>query len=199
MSETTINLIQACLDRLIQGDARARDELINLSCERLTVLTRRMLRSDDRLGPWEQTDDVRQNAALRLWRSLEQVTPRSVEEFFGLAALQIRRELIDLARHYFGARGMGSNIRPSGQDDAQAAGDVTDTTNDPTKLAAWTEFHHQVEALDSEERQLVEWLWYLGVPQQEVATHLGVDVSTVKRRWRALRLKLSKVLDDWSA
>jgi RNA polymerase sigma factor (sigma-70 family) len=199
MSDTTIELIQACLVRLGQGDVRARAELINLSCARLTLLTRRMLKSDDRLVDWEQTADIRQNAVLRLWRSLERVTPGSVDEFFGLAATQIRRELIDLARHYFGDRGMGKNTCPTGQEDGPAAVEASDATIDPIQLAAWTEFHRQVETLDPEERQLVEFLWYLGLPQHEVATLLGVDVSTVKRRWRALRLKLSKVLKGWSA
>ena len=45
--------------------------------------------------------------------------------------------------------------------------------------------------------RLCELLWYLGLPQDDVATALGVDVSTVKRRWRAVRLKLHRAVQGW--
>ena len=60
-----------------------------------------MLRQDfPRLKNWEETDDVLQNAALRLDRALGVVPVASAAEFFRLAATVIRRELLDLARHY---------------------------------------------------------------------------------------------------
>jgi RNA polymerase sigma factor (sigma-70 family) len=161
-----------------------------------------MLKRDDRVGVWEQTDDVLQNAAVRLWQSLERVTPGTVDEFLGLAATQIRRELLDLARHYFGPQGQGANqVAP-----ALAAGpegtaapmfDGAETTYDPSQLAIWTEFHRTVEGLPADERSLCEMLWYLGLQQDEVAQLLGVDVSTVKRRWRGVRLKLHRAVQGW--
>jgi hypothetical protein len=42
----------------------------------------------------EQTDDVLQSAAKRLSRALKEVMPRDTHDFFGLAELQIRRELL---------------------------------------------------------------------------------------------------------
>ena len=56
----------------------------------------------------EQTDDVLQNAVVRLLRALEEVRPPSVRAFFGLAATQMRRELLDLARRYQGRGGPGT-------------------------------------------------------------------------------------------
>ena len=38
--------------------------------------------------------------------SHDEVPPPNVRDFFGLAVVQIRRLLIDLARHYFGPRGI---------------------------------------------------------------------------------------------
>jgi RNA polymerase sigma-70 factor (ECF subfamily) len=198
MSETTIDRIDSCINRLQRGEASARHELINLSSERLTVLTRRMFKKDDRIKQWEQTDDIRQNAAIRLWKSLEDVTPSSVAEYFAFAATQIRRELIDLARHYFGERGMGKNTAPLGHEDGQPGIDRGETTYEPGQLAAWTEFHRFVESLAPDDRQLVELLWYMGLPQDEVASMLKVDVSTVKRRWRALRMRMAKTLKGWN-
>src|SRR6476661_7110126 len=104
---TTIQL-QRCLDRLRQGDLVARNELLNHACERLRKLTRRMLRGFVRLRRWEQTDDVLHNAMMRLHRALSETAPESLRHFFNLAAMQIRRELIDLANHHFGPEGQGA-------------------------------------------------------------------------------------------
>jgi RNA polymerase sigma factor (sigma-70 family) len=203
-SETSTTLVglASCLERLKAGDPSARDDLMQLSYRRLDAMVRRMLKRDDRLGAWEQPEDVLQNAALRLWRALERVTPATVEEFLGLAATQIRREVLDLARHYFGPQGQGSNqVSPSprpGPDESTAPMfEGVETTYDPTRLALWTEFHHVVESLPADERSLCEMLWYLGLPQEDVAQVLGVDVSTVKRRWRAVRLKLHRAVQGW--
>src|SRR5271169_3282825 len=101
--------IRLCIDRLRSGDRSARDELLGHASERLTRLTRKMLRDFPGVKRWEQTDDVLQNAALRLCRALGEVQPATVADFFRLAAAQIRRELLDLARRYSGARGLGVN------------------------------------------------------------------------------------------
>jgi RNA polymerase sigma factor (sigma-70 family) len=201
-NETTLVRMASCVDRLKAGDPSARDEIIRISYHRLDAMVRRMLKRDDRVGVWEQADDVLQNAAVRLWQSLERVTPGTVDEFLGLAATQIRRELLDLARHYFGPQGQGSNQvapAPAAGPDASAAPmfDGAETTYDPTRLALWTEFHRAVEILPADERSLCEMLWYLGLQQDEVAQVLGVDVSTVKRRWRAVRLKLHRAVQGW--
>ena len=58
--------IQLRLDRLRAGDASARDELLTMACERLRRLARKMLRGYPGVRRWEQTDDVLQNATLRL-------------------------------------------------------------------------------------------------------------------------------------
>jgi RNA polymerase sigma-70 factor (ECF subfamily) len=78
--------IQRCIDRLRAGDHTARDELLAQASERLTRLTRKMLRDFPRVHRWEQTDDVLQNAVLRLGRALGEVQPATVAEFFRLAA-----------------------------------------------------------------------------------------------------------------
>src|SRR4051812_38817714 len=107
MADTTASQLQNCLERLRQGDAAARHDLLNATCERLGQLTRLMLRDYPRVKRWEGTDDVMQNALVRLYRALEGVAPPSPRDFFRLATLQIRRELIDLVRHYYGAEGQG--------------------------------------------------------------------------------------------
>ncbi len=191
--------IQVWIDRLRAGDESARAALIECACERLRRLTRKMLRGFPGVKRWEQTDDVLQNGAVRLYRSLADVRPETPADFFRLAALNIRRELLDLARHYYGPQGAGAHHatwdrKPGESNEAQPAEVRPDTTNDPGRLALWTEFHEQIEARPEEERQLFDLLWYQELSQAEAAEILQTSERTIKRRWRAVRLKLHDAL-----
>ena len=195
--------IQHWLDRTNAGDTRGRDELIGHACDRLRRLTRKMLKGYPHLRRWEQTDDVFQHALLRLHHALADVHPESVRQFFGLASLQIRRVLIDLARHHFGAEGPGRHHHSDGCNRVgnEALGvlnDKSDASHEPTTLAAWGEFHEQVEALPDTEREVFSLLWYEGLSQASAASLLGVDVRTIKRRWQSARVRLYNALDGQS-
>lgn len=192
--------IQKCLDRLRAGDASARDELLAQACECLQRLTRKMLNDYRTVRRWEETGDVFQNAMLRLCRSLTDVTPPTVRDFYRFAALQVRRELIDLARHHYGPEGDGAhhathNPNAAGGDNTPAAHEqAPDAADGPQDLARWTEFHQMVDRLPDEERAVFDLIWYQGLLQEEAAELLGVDVRTVKRRWRAARVRLYEAL-----
>ena len=190
-------LIQGWIDRLQAGDPAARGELLKVACERLTRLARKMLHSYPRVHRWEETDDVFQNAMLRLHRTLADVTPKTVRDFFRLAALNVRRELLDLAKHYYGPRGLGAHHASRGpeRDSRDTPPDPAATSGDePSRLAAWTELHARVEQLPDEEREVFDLLWYQGLPQAEAAALLGVSERTIKRRWASARLKLYEAL-----
>jgi RNA polymerase sigma-70 factor (ECF subfamily) len=190
--------IQRCIDRLRAGDPRARDELLAHASARLTRLTRKMLRDFPGVHRWEETDDVLQNAVMRLCRALNTVQPDTVADFFRLAAVQIRRELIDLARRYSGARGLGAKLTSNSQAGKGRAtrSDPPDTTHDPDRLARWTAFHREVEALPAEEREVFDLLWYHELPEAEAALVVGVAEITIKRRWRRARMRLVQALGD---
>jgi RNA polymerase sigma-70 factor (ECF subfamily) len=157
-----------------------------------------MLRCYPGVQQWEQTDDVLQNAAVRLCRSLGDVKPASMRSFINLAAVQIRRELIDLARHYDGPEGPRRHRDGRGRsDDSRGTPDPPDPgtdTDDPARLAAWTEFHDQVEGLPGDEKEIFDLLWYQGLHQAEAAAVLGVTERVVRYRWRAARLKIHERL-----
>lgn len=184
------------ISRLQAGDEAARRELVGQSCERLRRLTRRLLRDFPRLQRWEHEDDVLQNAAIRLLRSLEAVTPNSVPGFLTLAAREIRRELIDLSRHYYGPQGQGAAHGSVAATDTEAP-ELTppQSTLDPERLAGWTEFHRRVEELPPEEREAFDLLWYHELTQEEAAAVLGISLATIKRRWMAARLRLQEFLE----
>jgi RNA polymerase sigma-70 factor (ECF subfamily) len=187
--ESQVSLVQGWIDRLRAGDPTARERLLEHASMRLVRLTRKMLRDFPGVRRWEQTDDVLQNALLRLYRALEQVAPATPRDFFRLAAAQIRRELLDLARKYSGPHGLAHNLA------SRAGGDDSpDLTHDPGRLAEWTGFHRQVERLPDEEREVFDLLFYQGLSQAEAAEMLGVVERTVKRRWQSARVALHDAL-----
>jgi RNA polymerase sigma-70 factor (ECF subfamily) len=192
--------IQLCLDRLRAGDPAARKELIECAAQRLERLTRKMLHSWDRVHRWEDTSDVFQGSLLRLYRALAEAHPATVVDFFRLAALNIRRELYDLAKHYYGPRGEGANHatgvwKPGSDDGEPLAWEPADGKETPENLAAWAEFHAQVDRLPDDERALFDLLWYQELSQAEAAALLNVSERTVKRRWASARLHLHKILE----
>jgi len=193
--------IQACLDRIRGGDEAARGELLNCACERLRKLARKMLKGYPNVRRWEQTDDVLQSAVIRLHRTLQQIPVQTSLDFFRLAALNIRRELLDLARHYYGPQGQGAHHATWGSGDSSTTRSDSglaappDSSDDPARLAAWGEFHRQIGALPDEEREVFDLIWYQGLSQAEAAELLNVSERTIKRRWQAARLKLYEAFE----
>jgi len=190
--------LQVLLDLAAEGDKDAYGELIGRASKRLLKLTRKMLRNYPHLRRWEQTDDVFQNAAIRLCRSLEQLKPDSVRSFFGLATVEIRRALIDLIRHHFGPEGAAgkhhSDVIGESNRDGSVLRKLPDHTASPRSLEAWAGFHEAVEQLPATEREVFHLVWYGGMEQKEAASVLGVSVPTVQRRLYRARHLISSSL-----
>ena len=183
------------LELMRASDDTARQRLIEHSCERLRGLARKMLRRFPKVRRWEETDDVFVEAVTRLYRALETVQPESPRHFYNLAATQIRRVLIDLSRRYYGSEGLGSHhdtAARNGDGDATPKFEQNDTSNEPSNLLEWTDFHEQVEKLPEEEREVFNLLWYEEMSQDEAAGVLGVTARTIRRRWQDARYRLQK-------
>ncbi len=175
------------LKRLSEGCPESRRTIIEHCCDRLRTMARRMLKKYPGVGRWSDTDDVLQESLLRLHRALATVQPESVRKFYGLAATQIRRELIDLARKHFGPLGVGTK---HDTDAGKAAEGHPDSHFEPETIAAWTEFHEAVEELPEAEKEVFSLLWYDGLIQSDAARVLGISLATLKRRWVSARLLL---------
>jgi RNA polymerase sigma-70 factor (ECF subfamily) len=191
------------IDRATTGDELARSALIDHACERLLKLTRKMFHQNyAKLRRWEQTDDVFQNAMLRLHTALGEVRVESVRHFFNLAGVMIRRTLLDLAKHHFGPLGAAANHHTDSIPADEPGGTVhrtSDPAAEPTDLDGWSDFHAQVEKLPDEEREVVNLLYYESLPQEEAARVLGVSLRTVKRRWQSARCRLHAALNSEGA
>lgn len=185
------------LERLIaavrEGADGAREMLLEHANERLLRLTRRMLRQYPQVRRWEATDDVRQNALVRLYRALGEVEVQSPRHFLNLAGTQIRRELIDLKRHYYGPQGLAANHHTDHRP-ADEAGGALDRDGEPEDLASWSAFHEACDRLPDGEQEVVTLLYYQGLSQQAAADVLGVSLRTVKRRWFSAREMLHEML-----
>lgn len=192
--EATDTQLQNLIELAASGQESARQALLDHACDRLLRLTRKMFHGYPNLRRWEQTDDVFQNSLIRLHRALGEVQVDSVRHFFNLAAVQVRRELLDLAKHHFGPHGIGANHHTDGKPADDAGGSLHGKDDEPKDPAEWTEFHKQVESLPDEEQEVVNLLWYEGLTQDETAKLLGISLRTVKRRWHSARLKLYEVL-----
>ena len=199
-SDDTISAdLAECLQRLERGDRSARDRIIELCSDRLHALAHRMLSRYPGVRRWEDTDDVFQNAAMRLHRALgdEQLdAPRSI---MALAATQLHRELIDLARRHAGpasyAANHGTNVMPRATVDGGPDHHVDHSPANDTDLDRWTLFHEAIANLPEDEREVFHLVWYLGADQKTIATLLGCSERTVKYRWRSARETVRAALD----
>ncbi|MGF1583385.1 MAG: sigma-70 family RNA polymerase sigma factor [Gemmataceae bacterium] len=182
MNTTQLN---TWLGRMRNGDDTARDELLRSVQERLEAQASAMLKKFPRVKRWEDTGDVLNAALVRLMRALEQVDPFCTRDFYALASTQIRRELLDLVRHYYGARGHGANYQsfPRGENARTPPEELLATENDQEELMKWAAFHEAVEKLPIEEREVLSLIFYHGWTQAEIAEFFGVSRRTVMRRY----------------
>jgi RNA polymerase sigma-70 factor (ECF subfamily) len=181
--------LQQLLDEAAFQNGSIYDKLLEHASERLRALSRKSLRSFPRLTSLVQTDDVLQDALLRLHTSLNKVRPSSLRGFFGLAAIQIRRNLIDLTRHLLGPEGYGTHVRtgPISPENEPVVSEAVDR---------WICFNDLIDTLPAEEREIVDLQFVHSMTQEEVSDLLGISLSTVKRRWISARLKLGTLIQQ---
>ena len=191
-----------CLKRLAAGDKGARDRIIELCNGRLRELCSRLLGKFAKVRRWDNTDDVAQNAAIRLYRALGDTVPDSPRGLMGLMATQIQRELIDLARKHSGpmsyAANHGTNAREGSQGDVfhvdEAAQKSDSDSDEEIPMARWEQFHSAVEQLPDEHREVFKLAWYLGLDQNAMAKTLGLSRRTVQRKWQEAQEMIAKTM-----
>ncbi len=157
---------------------------MRLTQNRLLAITRGVLAQYPEVRRWVESTDVLQNAEKRLEGCFKDELIETSADYFRFAAKNIRWEVIDLFRHYYGPLGIGRNhATPNGDRSYERPEEhvVTDR-DDPARLALGREIHESVDELPAELRDVVHFHYYLGMSFNEVAQALGVSLSTVKRR-----------------
>ncbi len=168
--------IQALLDRNRAGDRHARELLAKSVYDRLAQLAHQMLRRYPRVREQHETGDVLNNAMIRFLRAVDVTPIRDTSHFYALAAEQIRRELIDLARKAKSILNRTTELQPSQAPPADHPAQQN--------LDDWCAFHSAVDTLPDEERAVFEPVFYHDITQRELAEQLGVSAKTVQRRYR---------------
>jgi RNA polymerase sigma factor (sigma-70 family) len=192
-----------CLAGHAAGDETARDRIIEICADRLRTLAHRMLARFPKVRRWQDTDDVFQNAALRLHRTLGRLRPTAPSDLLALAVTHIERELMDLARRHAGPQSYAANhgtnmaLSPDHTADMLIVDHAASSDSDSADaIDRWTCFHAAIEALPAEQREVFRLAWYLGADQKTIARAVGCSERTVKSRWRAAREAISRAVGE---
>lgn len=177
-----------CLQRWRDGEREAADELLRRTGARLEKLAKRMLRSFPNVRAVAETGDVLNSSLYRLLRSLRTMQPPTTRDFFNLAAVHIRRELLDLARR--------CKTRPRLPAELPAAPESEPQAEAPADFDFWVRFHQLVDKLPVEEREVVGLVFYHGWKQAQIADLFGIDERTVRRRWQKACTHLRTLIGD---
>jgi RNA polymerase sigma factor (sigma-70 family) len=191
--QSTTVWLQVLVGRVRGGDQEALNCLFAHVERRLHALTRRLLQNYPGVRHWEQTDDVVQQALIRLLRALQTVDVVDVSHLLRLAAKQVRYALLTLAEQYRDAPRFGAFAESTSSDGNPLAA-IAQSTSSSRDLDDWTAFHVQAEQLPDHLRQVFDLVYYHGMTQEEAGEVLGLSDRTVRKRWRDARKKLSELL-----
>jgi RNA polymerase sigma-70 factor (ECF subfamily) len=204
VSDVSAAVLQGYLDQGLTGNVEARQQLLELTRDRLMRHARLFLHGRyARLEPLEQTDDVVQQLYLkilqnqdRFWVNAHGEPVHTLAEFFGHTAAWMRDVLCDLLRKSYGRNDNRPAVLPldGGSADTGPQYELSSSTLDGEKLRRWTEFHEAVARLPDDLRTAFDLLWYVGMSQAEAAELLGIAVPTVKLRWMKARLQVQQAL-----
>jgi RNA polymerase sigma factor (sigma-70 family) len=193
------NEMHGFLDRWRAGDRSAADDLIRRAGDRLQRLATRMYRGFPNVRTVAELGDVIQESWVRLLHSLRNLRPENTREFFNLAAVHVRRELLDLARRAKGLQYQCVSLRArrAGADSSSGLPVPEPDHRAPDDFDLWVRFHEAVEELDARKREIVGLIFYHGRSKREVAAWFGVNERTVGRWWADACLDLRGRIGGW--
>jgi RNA polymerase sigma factor (sigma-70 family) len=188
--------LQNLVERLRLGDDTARRQLLERAYNRLLKIAATIFKQDfARLGGRHDVESVVSEVWIRLVGALQTVHPETVDGFFGLVFKKVREVLLDMAGKDDALGRLVSLDVPD--QSSRPAVDPPDTTHEPTRLAALTEFHRQVEVLPDDERSVFELLYYGDFSQAEIAHIREMHPKQVSRLWLAATGRLARWLNGF--
>ena len=197
MDQDRLDSIARLLEKIQAGEMDAKHQLFELVDAQLRNLTRKMLSSFSVVRRWEETDDVWQNASMRIWKSFEKMEFQSARHFLNTSALQIRRELLTRAEQYRRPNHEAARhaTPPPIGDTEKDQQDWENPTDNLDVINSWTQLHASVEQLSEPLKEVFNLHWYHGLTHEAISQLLEVSTRTIKRRWQAARLELAKSVD----
>lgn len=105
-------------------------------------------------------------------------------QFFGVAAMLMRRIVVDYVRRKEAGKRRTSNLTVSLDGQERDSAEVLSVNEALTKL----------EALDLRQARIVEMRFFAGMSNEEVGEALGISRATVKREWSTAKIWLRREL-----
>jgi len=179
-----------CVEAVARGEAGAEERLLELVYRELRQLARSFLRE-------ERADHTLQATALvhEAWMRLigqHSVSWQGRQHFFAVAAMAMRRVLVDHARaHRAERRGGGAGRAPLATGLAEAVEERGDGLFTHIDLLTLDEGLRRLEQHSERAARIVELRFFGGLTEKETAETLGVAPSTVTLEWKAARAWLS--------
>lgn len=170
------------LEAVRGGDSGAMDRLVPLVYEELRALAKRELYREQPGHTLHATALVHE-AYLKLAGSGIPASDRA--HFLAIAARAMRQVLVDHARRHKAVK-RGGELARTTLTDSGAPVEFR-----PDELIALDE---AMERLDPRQRQVVEFRFFAGMEEKEIAEVLGVSDRTVRREWVKARAWLYRAL-----
>lgn len=174
------------LAEVVDGQQDASDRLMPLVFDQLHGLAERLLRHE-RAGHTLQPTALVNEAYVRMVRH-NKIDWKGKTHFFAIGARNMRRILVDHARHRKRHKRGGEMQRIPLTDDL-----CVSNRNDEDVLAVEDALQKLAE-LDPRQEQIVELRFYGGLTVEEVAEVLGVSKRTVESDWTMVRAWLRREL-----
>ncbi|NIS82201.1 MAG: sigma-70 family RNA polymerase sigma factor [Anaerolineales bacterium] len=167
--------------KVAQGDRKAFLQLYDRHASRIFALALRML------GESMAAEDVTQEVFLKLW---------SRARTFRSDRGKLITWLLTITRHAALDRIRLEKRMPTIATPKVEGDDWDDLVNGETETeeSRWRSLHFAVLDLPFEQRQAIEYAYYHGLSQSQIASHLGIPLGTVKTR---MRLGMEKLRQLW--
>lgn len=178
--------ITQLLAQLSGGNRTVVDELMPRVYDEMLVLARRQLRGE-RAGHTLNTTALVHEAYLKLVRQ-DQVTWQNRAHFFSIAALAMRRILINYANKRMAEKRGGGEPLATFEEEQVARAMRAE------ELVALDEALDRLAAMNERQSTVVTLSFFGGLKHKEIAEVLDVSVPTVRRDWRLARAWLSREL-----
>lgn len=169
--------IAPLLVRARSGDGDSSRETFTAVYAALRALAHRHLRKNG--GNTLNTTALVHEAWLKLVRGESDFESRA--HFFAVAATAMRQIIVDHARRrHASKRGGHARVTSSGLSNVGVDSNIEELLAVDAALT-------KLEALDARLARVVEWRFFAGLEEAEIARALDVDVRTVRRDWRKAR------------
>lgn len=182
------------LRRLDGGDDQALDELLPLLYDELRTMAERRRASERQHHTLTSTALVHETYLRMLKQRRLQAQDRT--EFLAIAAVTMRRVLVDYARQRNRDK-RGGGVQPLPLDGLPLSGESALLSKEETmEVLNLNEALERLHERSARAANVVQLRFFGGLSVSEIADHLNVTVRTVHRDWIAARAWLRKEVAD---